>query len=66
MHTYFLLTCPKCKWHLNCNGTTESFKGLVEFKPCANCHNKRKFKCPKCATIMPLKRVNVKDDTDQK
>lgn len=61
MIVYFLLSCSKCKWFLKSNGTTEALKGLVEFKPCATCHGIRKFKCPQCANIMKLQRVNVKE-----
>ena len=65
METYFILSCV-CKWFLKCNGTQESLKDLVEFKPCANCHGARKFKCPKCAKIMKLKRVNIADKPEDK
>ena len=61
MQVYFLLKC-KCKWWKKTTGTTEDLKGLVEHKPCANCHGARKFKCPKCGTIVKMMRVTTKDD----
>jgi hypothetical protein len=61
MQVYFLLKCQKCKWWRKSTGLTEDLKDLVEFKPCANCHGLRKFKCPKCAKIIKMMRVNVND-----
>lgn len=61
MQVYFLLSCKSCKWFRKCGGTTKELEDLVEFKPCSNCHGARKFKCPQCATIMKIKRVNVPD-----
>lgn len=57
MDTYFLLSCSKCKWFRK--GDFVDFKDLKEFKPCATCHGFKKYKCPQCANIIKLKRVNA-------
>lgn len=65
MNVYFLLSCNKCKWWKKSTGTTEDLKGLVEVKGCANCHYKqRKFKCPKCANVVKMMRVNEETDAN--
>lgn len=63
-----MLKCLKCKWWRKCNGTTPELKDLVEFKPCVNCHGARKFKCPKCGTIIKMQRLqgSLNNDDIQK
>ena len=63
MEVYFILSC-KCKWWHKSAGRTEDLKDLVEFKPCKSCHGQRKFKCPKCGSIVKLQRVNNKEAKD--
>jgi len=53
----FILKCKKCQWYKKTLGTKDELKGLVEFKPCANCHGIRKFKCPDCGTIIKMFRL---------
>ena len=64
MDVYFLLSCNKCKWWKKSTGTTADLQGLVEHKACANCHGQRKFKCPKCANIVKMLRVNTASKND--
>lgn len=61
MEVYFYLKCNKCNWFFKSDGKSESLKSLVEFKPCQNCHGPKKFKCPKCANIVKMMRVNNYD-----
>lgn len=58
MEVYFLLTCKKCKWWRKCSGISEELKDLVEIKNCINCGGPRKFKCPKCSTLIKMMRYS--------
>ena len=66
MKVYFLLKCKRCKWWRKCQGLTKDLEDLVEVKRCANCGGVRKFKCPECATLIKMMRVNIEDDNIQK
>lgn len=64
MQVFYILKCT-CKWWRKCLGTTESWKDLVEFKPCVSCHGPRKFKCPKCGKIVKAVRAEYPDPPEE-
>lgn len=62
---YFLLKCKSCRWWRKSLAT--DLTDLVEFKACASCSGPRKFKCPKCASIIKSVRVEeFHDDIQEK
>ena len=65
MQVYFLLRCRRCKWWRKCPGLTKDLEDLVEIKKCKNCGGVRKFKCPKCAEMIKMMRVEKPDDDIQ-
>ena len=54
----FQLKCIKCGWSRASSGITEDLSDLTYIKPnCNGCGRYRKYKCPKCGTACPLKRI---------
>jgi|GEM_PF-2321999 len=54
----FFLRCPKCSWAKLSSGLTSDLVDLVNVKTtCKGCGKFRKYKCPKCGTSCPLKRI---------
>lgn len=54
----FALRCPSCRWARITSGLATDLQDLLVIKPtCQNCGKFRKYKCPKCGTACPLKRI---------
>jgi hypothetical protein len=64
-NVYFLLKCNKCGWWRKSTGLSEDLKDLAEIKFCHNCGGARKFKCPKCAQMVKMIRVNNESDKEK-
>ncbi len=54
----FALRCPNCRWGRLSTGTKDDLVDLSYIKPtCAGCGKIRKYRCPKCGSPCPLKRI---------
>lgn len=54
----FVLRCPRCRWARTTSGLTTDLADLTYIKPtCVRCGKLKKYKCPKCGTACPLKRI---------
>jgi hypothetical protein len=54
----FAIRCLKCRWARLSSGLTVDLQDLIEVKSnCAGCGKFKKYKCPKCGTACPLKRI---------
>lgn len=54
----FVLRCPRCRWARTTSGLASDLTDLIHIKPtCNSCGKLKKYKCPKCGTACPLKRI---------
>jgi hypothetical protein len=60
MSSVFILKCKSCNWFRKSGGLSSDLRDLTEVSNCAKCSG-RKYKCPKCGTIMKLIRVKTND-----
>ena len=54
----FVIRCGRCRWARITSGVSEDISDLHEVQiGCVNCGKWRKFKCPKCGMLSPMKRI---------
>lgn len=54
----FMLRCPRCRWARIINNQKTDLDDLIYIKPnCAGCGKIKKYKCIKCGTPCPLKKI---------
>lgn len=54
----FFIRCPRCRWARISSGVKADVSDLFEIDAgCKTCGKWRKFKCPKCGTSSPMKRI---------
>jgi hypothetical protein len=57
MRVEFLAKC-KCGFFRKSQDSLSGFKDLTPYSGCKHCYGPARYKCPKCASLIKVKRVN--------